>query len=133
MTKLIAVFIILLCIMGGLGIYSFWDRIANEKEEARQSKNLDVRSDELGGLPRDYEYSLQVAHDRGAAGLRDWLKAYGKVAQDPRKAWIELDYVVAVARDNPGEARKVFAEVKGRTPTNSPVMKRIRLLEKTYE
>ena len=31
------------------------------------------------------------------------------------------------------EAKKVFAEVKARTPENSPVYRRIKDLEKTYE
>ena len=62
-----------------------------------------------------------------------WLKAYGSKVQDPRKAWIQLDYVLLITRDNIGEAKRIFAEVKARTPKNSPVWPRIQQLEKTYE
>ena len=46
--------------------------------------------------------------------MRNWLKTYGQSVEDPRKAWIELDYCVAVAREDPAEARRVFAAVKER-------------------
>jgi hypothetical protein len=55
------------------------------------------------------------------------------MVQDPRKAWIELDYCIAVAREDPAEAKRAFASVKNRTPQSSPVWPRIKQLEKTYE
>ncbi len=61
------------------------------------------------------------------------MDKYRKVAKDPRLAWIELDYVQLVAPKNPGEAKRVFADVKQRTPPESPVYKRVKELEKTYE
>jgi hypothetical protein len=65
--------------------------------------------------------------------LRNWLKAYDRQIKDPRKAWIELDYCVLVAREDPAEARRVFASVKDRMPASSPVWPRIKQLEKTYQ
>jgi len=53
--------------------------------------------------------------------------------QDPRKAWIELDYCVMVAREDPAEAKRVFRDVKARTAASSPVWPRIQKLQKTYE
>jgi len=53
--------------------------------------------------------------------------------EDPRKAWIELDFCVAVAREDPAEARRVFAAVKERIGPASPVWPRMKELEKTYE
>ena len=55
------------------------------------------------------------------------------MVQDPRKAWIELDYCVLVSREDLSEARRVFAEVKKRTPPSSPVWPRVKDLEKVYE
>jgi len=61
------------------------------------------------------------------------LKSVGARVDDPRKAWIELDYVVGIAKDDPQKRKRIFADVKGRTPTTSPVYARIKTLEKTYE
>jgi len=79
------------------------------------------------------EPSLQAAKSQGAAGLRNWLKTYGPTVKDPRKAWIELDYCVMVARDDPAEARRVFRSVRERTGPTSPVWPRIKQLAPTYE
>jgi hypothetical protein len=38
-----------------------------------------------------------------------------------------------IARDNPAEARRIFAEVKKRTPEKSPIMPRIKKLEDAYK
>jgi hypothetical protein len=53
--------------------------------------------------------------------------------QDPRKAWIELDYCVVLARENPKEARRIFDQVKQRIRPDSPVYPRIKQLEPTFE
>ena len=44
-----------------------------------------------------------------------------------------MDYVLMVSRDNPVEAKRVFAEVKKRVPPESPVYPRLKDLEKIYE
>ena len=79
------------------------------------------------------ENTLAKAQQSGAAGLREWLNQYRRYVADPRLAWIELDYCVLVARENPTEARRIFAEVKARVAPTSPVYPRIKQLEKTYE
>jgi hypothetical protein len=84
-------------------------------------------------MPPGLEPSYAAAEKNGAAGVRNWLKINGARVEDPRRAWIELDYVVLVAHDDPVEAKKVFADVKGRTPETSPVYKRIKELQNTYE
>ena len=58
---------------------------------------------------------------------------YDRSVVDPRRAWIQLDYVVEVSREDPSEAKRVFKNVKDRTPPSSPVYSRIKSLEKTYE
>jgi hypothetical protein len=38
-----------------------------------------------------------------------------------------------ITRSDPAEAKKIFAEVKQRTPPSSPIWPRIAELEKTYQ
>jgi hypothetical protein len=133
-TKLIAILIIVAALYGGWQSYLYWERFKDEAEtKQKQEAAALVTGDQLPGLPYQLETTLQAARKKGTAGLRSWLKTYGQNVEDPRKAWIELDFCVAVARDDPAEARRVFTEVKGRLGTNSPVWPRLKQLEKTYE
>lgn len=134
MTKLISILIILAALFVGWKVFELWEKTKNE-EEAKQKQEAAavVSGDQLPGLPSQLQQSLDAAQKRGAAGLRDWLKSYGQTVQDPRKAWIQLDYCMLVSREDLGEARRVFAEVKQRTPESSPVWPRIKQLEKTYQ
>ena len=119
---------------GGWELFLYWEKVKNEEEtKQKQDAAAMVIGDQLPGLPYKLEPSLQAARKQGAAGLKNWLKTYGQSVEDPRKAWIELDYCVAVAREDPAEARRVFAAVKERTPPSSPVWPRMKQLEKTYE
>ena len=134
MTKIISVLIVVLVLYGGWHLFLYWEQVKNQEETAKkQEAAAIVAGDQLPGVPQGLQASLQAAQKEGAAGLRNWLKTHGRSIQDPRKAWIELDYCVAVARENPSEARKVFAQVKERTPATSPVFPRIKQLEKTYQ
>jgi len=133
MTKLIVIAMIALAIWGGWELFLYWDKVSTEKEDQRKEATAAVVSEEmLPGLPDRLRPSLDAAKHNGPAGFRNWLKAYDSAVQDPRKAWIQLDYVLAVSREDVSEAKRVFAEVRDRTPTNSPVWHRIELLEKTY-
>jgi hypothetical protein len=134
MTKVIAALIIIVVLWGGWELFLYWDKVKNEDEtRQKQETAAMLNGDQLPGLAYQLEASLQAARKQGAAGLKNWLKANGQSVEDPRKAWIELDYCVAVAREDPSEARRVFAAVKERTPPSSPVWPRIKQLEKTYE
>ena len=134
MTKLIAALIIVAALYGGWELFLYWEKVKNEEEtKQKQDAAALVIGDQLPGVPYNLEGSLQAARKKGAAGLRNWLKAYGQSVDDPRKAWIELDFCVAVAREDPAEARRVFAAVKVRLGPASPVWPRMKQLEKTYE
>jgi hypothetical protein len=113
---------------GGWKIWEYWK--AKEAEELRQTQ---IPPKQLSGMPQQLEDSLAKAHAGGAKTLKAWLDAYGKSLQDPRLASIQLDYVLLVGRDDPAEARRVFADVKKRTPPNSPVYSRVKQLESTYQ
>ena len=134
MTKIIGAFIIIVVLYGGWELFLYWDKVKNEEEtKQKQDAAAMVTGDQLLGLSYKLEPSLQAARKQGATGFRTWLKNYGQSVEDPRKAWIELDYCVAVARQDPAEAKRVFAQVKGRTPPSSPVWPRMKQLEKAYE
>ncbi len=134
MTKFIGIFIIVLILFGVYHLVMYYDKVQNEKESEQKQAATRPDGSSLPGMPTpQLETSLQAAEQQGAAGLGRWLKAYGANVQDPRKAWIELDYCVLIARDNPAEAKRIFAEVKQRTPPSSPLWPRLKELSKTYE
>jgi hypothetical protein len=125
---------IIAVLYGGWELFLYWEKVKNEDEtKQKQEAAVAVMGDTLPGLPNKLDASLQAARKQGAAGLRNWLKTYAQSVEDPRKAWIELDYCVAIAREDPAEARRVFAAVKDRIGPASPVWPRMKQLEKTYE
>jgi hypothetical protein len=135
MTKLIAIVIIAVVLFGGWQLFLYWDKVNHEKEVADKNAASSVitSGQQLGGLPQPLENSLAAAQKAGPTAFANWIKTYGATIPDPRKAWIQLDYCVAVARDNPAEARRVYAEVKSRVSPSSPVYPRVKQLEGTYE
>ena len=133
-TKLIAALIVVAVLFGGWQLFFYWEKVKNEEESVRkEAAAVEITGDSLPGLPEKLGPSLQAAQSQGAAGLRNWLKTYGQAVKDPRKAWIELDYCVAVTREDPAEAKRVFASVKDRVTRSSPVWPRMQKLAKTYE
>ena len=134
MTKLIGAVIIIAVLYGVWELFLYWEKVKNEEEtQQKQAAAAMVMGDQLPGVPYQLESSLQAARKQGAAGLRNWLKANAQSIEDPRKAWIELDFCVAVAREDTAEARRVFAAVKERIGPASPVWPRMKELERTYE
>ncbi len=134
MTKVISVLIILVVLYGGWELFFYWERVKNQEETQKKTEAAEAgMGDQLPGMPFQLEPTFRAAQARGAVGLRNWLKAYGTNVVDPRKAWIELDYCVLVSREDPSEARRVFAQVKDRTGPSSPVWSRIKRLERTYQ
>ena len=133
-TKLITVFILVAALFVGWRLWLYYDEVQRNEESARrQEAATAVIPANLPGVPYGLESSLEAAQTGGGEVLGNWLKTYGPSLQDPRKAWIELDYVLLLSRENPAEARRLFAAVKQRTPESSPVYSRIKKLEKTYE
>ncbi len=138
MTKVIAAVIILLVLWGGWELFFYWERVKNEQEtQKKQAAAAQVIGDNLPGFPPQSSYqletSLKKAQAQGPEALQNWLKLYGGSIQDPRKAWIQLDYCLLITSKDPSEARRVFAEVKARTPPTSPVYPRIKEMAPTYE
>jgi hypothetical protein len=134
MTKLIAALIVLAVLYGGWELFFYWEKVKHEEEtQKKQAASEIVAGEQLPGMASQLEPALKAAEALGATGLRNFLKTYGRAVQDPRKAWIELDYCLLLSREDPSEAKRIFAEVKTRTTESSPVWPRIRKLEKAYE
>lgn len=133
MTKLISLLFVVLAVFVGYRLYLYWEKVDTERDlqEQRASRPLDPR--QLPGMPYQLEDSLAKAQQGGGRAMREWLDAYGSQLQDPRLAWIQLDYCRLLILDNPNEAKQIFNAVKERTPTNSPVFPRIKQVEKTFE
>lgn len=135
MTKLITVAIIAAALFCGWRLFLYWDQVNHEEEvKAKEEAAMVITSDsQLQGLPYQLDTSLTAAKKQGAVGLGNWLKAYGNAVQDPRKAWLQLDYCQMISRQDVAEAKRVFKEVKDRTKPTSPVYPRIQQLQKTFE
>ena len=132
---IIGIVVAVAVIFVGWLIFKEWNKFdtGNDIKEQEAAAALVVNPQSLPGMPNNLEQSYGMAQTAGATGLKNWLKLYGDSVQDPRRAWIELDYMVLIARTDPVEAKKIFADIKERIPTNSPVYPRVRQLQKTYE
>ncbi|MFO1477302.1 MAG: hypothetical protein U1F98_11685 [Verrucomicrobiota bacterium] len=132
--KLIGVLAVALLVWGGVELSRYYQRIEYERVNGpREKASQEFRPDRLPGMSYLLEDSLAAAQAQGANALHNWLRNFGPQLEDPRKAWIELDYCVMLAKDNPAEARRLFAEIRDRTPPSSPVYPRIQQLAKTYQ
>lgn len=135
MKALITILIIAGVAFGGYKIWDYWDTVQQEKENKDKNPPAQISGEQLEGLPQKLQASLQQAQKNGSKALKEWIdktKRAGLV-KDPRLAWIELDYVMMITKDDPIEAKKIFAEVKQRTPPDSKVYPRVKSLEKNYE
>jgi len=133
MTKIITAVIIIAALYGGWHLFLYWEKVKNEEEvQKKENAQAAIAGDSLPGLPYQLEASLQTARQQGAAAMGTWLKNNSASLQDPRKAWIELDYVLLLARENPSEAKRTYQAVRERLKESSPVWKRVVELEKTF-
>jgi len=134
MKILIAIVIVVGVCMGVWEIYTYWEDVQQQKKEKSKAGEVQEAADrQLPGMPPALDGPLEAARRQGATGLRQFLIRFGHTINDPRLASIELDFVVLVARENPAEAKEVFARVQQRINSTSPVYKRVEQLEKTYK
>jgi len=136
MKTLISILIALIVLIGGYKIYEHWNAVKERKmNDERAAKGADIDPETLPGMPYQLVQKLRDAQQGGPEVLKRFLdecKRFPDV-KDPRLAWVELDYAVMISVKDPVEAKKIFAEVKKRTPPDSPIYPRIKLLSKTYE
>lgn len=104
---------------------------AGSEQRARSTPS--PASESLPGMPPSMEPSFQAAQRQGVIGVKNWLAQYRNYVADPRLGAIELDYVMLISRQDSSEARRVFQEVKARTPPSSPLYERIKRLENSFQ
>ncbi len=110
MTKLIGILIIVLVVWGGYGLFQYWDKYDTDKDlKEKEAAANHIVPEQLQGMPEGLQPTYEMAQKNGATrhsqlaeGL--WRARY----QDPRRAWIELDYVVAISHRRPGRSEKSF-------------------------
>lgn len=135
MTKLIWVAVIAVVIWGCYGVFEMWVKFDNDRDVAEKKAEAErnFSPESLPGMPNELQKSWEIAQKRGTVGIHDWLRAYHEKVKDPRLAWIELDYAVMISQKDPAEAKKIYEDVKNRTPESSPIYPRVKQLQKTYE
>jgi hypothetical protein len=136
MKALIAIFIALVGVYLFMELVGFYRRTAGPEGSQPSTSSSEVHTptgDTLPGLPPFLETSLAQAQQQGAEELGKWLKAWSKQVQDPRLAWIELDYVVLLNLKDHKAARERFQQIKARTPPGTPVYDRIQKLDSAYQ
>lgn len=138
-------FIIICMVLVGVFIFTeitgLYDRTAKPKITTSEPTEpapaaapaIAVSGQELPGMPSYLEDSLAKAHQEGLEALGKWLKTWSKKVQDPRLAWIELDYVVLLNLKDHKAARERFHSVQARVPETSPVFHRVQKLAPAYE
>ncbi|MCK6501434.1 MAG: hypothetical protein L6Q38_18305 [Nitrospira sp.] len=142
MTKtLIIICMVLVAVFIFTEITGLYDRTAKPKitdsEPAEPAPAVNhtiaVSGQDLPGMPAYLEDSLSKAHQEGVDALGKWLKTWQKKIQDPRLAWIELDYIVLLNLKDHKAARERFLAVQARVPDTSPVYGRVQKLAPAYE
>ena len=133
MTKAIWVLIILVVGYVGYLLFQQWDKARLEHEGRKQEEAATVvTGDGLPGMPQQFETGYRAAKTKSATAFQDWFKQNEQYLVDPRKAWIELELCKAMIRENPTEAKKIYATVKSRVSPSSPVYAKVKELEKTF-
>ncbi len=139
MKALIAILIVLAAVWAFMELVGFYDRTSRSNSpseittpSAATAISSPATGQSLPGLPPYLETSLAQAQTEGVEALGKWLKTWGRQVQDPRLAWIELDYVVLLNLKDRRAAIEKFNEVKARVPTDSPVHERILKLQPAY-
>ncbi|MCC6231438.1 MAG: hypothetical protein IT580_02280 [Verrucomicrobiales bacterium] len=137
MKALIVIFIALVAVFLFTQLTGFYRRTARETSSNYESAPVAPvaavsEGSSLPGLPPHLEASLQQAQQAGLEEFAKWLRTYGRQVQDPRLAWIELDYVVLLNLKDRKEAVARFEQVRARVGPGSPVAERVRKLEPAY-
>ena len=133
MKVLIGILVVIGVIFGVWKIWDYWETVNKEKMAANAAATQVEDSSNYEGMPYTLEQPLAKARAAGTQSFKQWLDTYRHLIKDPRLAALELDYIVAITRENPVEAKRMFAEVKKRIPPGDKLAKRIESLSKSYE
>lgn len=132
MSRIYSLLLLAALLWGAIRFFSYYQRV--QRGGAAEVGFVEVKGEALPGLSLELAPGYAAARD-SAVTLKRWLDQHQRSPdlQDPRKAWIQLDYVQMISLENPAEAKRLFAEIKQRVGPNSPVYARLRKLERTYE
>jgi hypothetical protein len=136
MKILISIVIVLAVGIGGYKLWEHWNLVKEQGIlERKAAAGADIDPDRLPGLPVQLQPKVREAQQAGPEVFKRFIDSCKRFpdVKDPRLAWMELDYMVMISSTDPVEAKKIFFEVKKRTPTDSPIYPRIKALEKSYE
>jgi hypothetical protein len=136
MKPLISILIVLAVAIGGYKMYEHWESVKERRSlEEKAARGADINPDNLPGLPHQLVYKVKENQQAGPEAFKRFIDSCKRFpdVKDPRLAWMELDYVVMISGTDPVEAKKIFHDVKKRTPEDSPIYPRIKALAKTYE
>jgi hypothetical protein len=136
MKTLMAILIVLVVGIGAYKIYEHWNAVKERGLlEEKAAAGADIDPETLQGMPWQLLVKLREAQAGGPDLLKRFLDECTRFpdVKDPRLAWVQLDYAVMISSKDPVEAKKIYAQVKQRTPPDSPIWPRLRQLAKTYE
>ena len=136
MKAAISILLVIGFIFGVYKMWDYWDNLDRQKVQSiEKAEKQAIRGESLPGLPQALEADLTKAKADGPKATKAFIERIKKstMVGDPRLAWIEIDYVVAVSLQDAVEAKRAFREVKQRVTQDSPVYKRVKELEKTYD
>ena len=135
MKILIAILIVVAVVFLGYKLFERWEETSRQEDLKKTQASAQIDSRSLPGMDSRLEASFEEARRGGAKGIRAWLDQHQRsgFVKDPRLAAIELDYAVLLLGEKPADARKIFANVKERIPSDSPLYPRIQQLQKTFE
>ena len=133
-SRLIGVLLILLVAWGGYKVFVYYQHTdAEHLFQTGEAADKPFDPNRLPGLPYELNSSLVQAQKQGSTAMGKWLATYGSQVKDPRKAWIQLDYCQMIFREDPHQARAIYASVKERLHEDSPVYARLKQIEKSFE
>src|SRR5882724_7355638 len=113
--KIVIGLLVVIALLGGAyKIWEYWDKVSHDQDiaEKEAAAKLQISPESLPGMPEDLKKGFEIAKGNGPTVMGKWLKVNGTRLEDPRKAWVQLDYMVMIAPENPKEAKEIFTEVK---------------------
>ena len=132
MKNLLWILIIVLIGWGSIRFAEYYNKVKRETD-GPTPEEIAAKQQQMPALAPALEASLAQAKAGGAAALKAWMDRNLPSIQDPRRADIELDYVQILARSDPAGAKRLFATIKARVPSDSLVIERVKKLEKIYQ
>ena len=134
MKYFVAAIIIIGLSLGAWQIYQYLGHVQNHRRRPLRRRAPGRTGEELSGLPSALEPAWAGADSMARPACGNSWPLTADAIKDPRRASIELDYVV-LARGEQSRAKPAgfLPKCKERLTPESPVYDRMKKLEKTYE